>query len=133
AKGLLGGFLAAQHLKGVIHAATGEIADLLHHVAVAGIDDVGGAELGGKLQLHGVGIDRNDAAGAGNLRTVDRRHADAAATDHGDSFAGLDACRVHHRAVAGDDAATDQRRQFERHVFTDFDDGVLVHQHLFGE
>ena len=40
---------------------------------------------------------------------------------------------VHHRAVAGDDAAADQRREIERHVLADFDDGVLVHQHLLGE
>ena len=41
--------------------------------------------------------------------------------------------RVDHRAVAGDDAAADQRREFERHVLADFHDGVLVHQHLLGE
>ena len=40
---------------------------------------------------------------------------------------------IHHRAVAGDDAAADQRGQFERHVLADFDDGVFVHQHLLGE
>ena len=51
-----------------MHAAAGELAHLLHHVAVAGIDDVGGAQLGGKLQLGGVGIDGDDAAGAGDRR-----------------------------------------------------------------
>ena len=66
-KGLLGGFLAAQHLEGMMHAAAGEFAHLLHHVAVPGIDDVGGAEFGRKLQLGRVGIDRDDAAGARDL------------------------------------------------------------------
>ena len=87
-KGLLGGLLAAQHLERVMHAATGEIAHLLHHVAVPGIDDVGGAELGGELQLRRIGVDRDDAAGAGDRRAVDRRHADAAAADHRHRLAG---------------------------------------------
>ena len=84
---LLGGFLAAQHLEGMMHAAIGQIAHLLHHVAVAGIDDVGGAELGRELQFGRIGIDRDDAAGARDLRAVDRGHADAAAADHHDGFA----------------------------------------------
>jgi hypothetical protein len=130
---LFGGFLAAQHLKRVMHAAIGEIAHLLHHVAVAGIDDVGGAELGCQLQLGGVGIDRDDAAGAGDLRAIDRGHADSATADHHDGFAGGDLGGVHHRAIAGDDAAADQRRQLQRHVLADFDDGILVHQHLLGK
>ena len=79
---LLGGFLAAQHLERMMHAAIGEVAHLLHHVAIAGIDDVGGAEFGGELQLGRIGVDRDDAAGAGDLRAVDRGHADAAAADH---------------------------------------------------
>ena len=117
----------------MMHAAVGEFAHLLHHVALRGIDDVGGAELGGELQLRRIGVDRDDAAGAGDLRTVDRRHADAAAADHRDGLAGLNLGRVHDRAVAGDDAAADQRREIERHVLADFDDGVFVHQHLLGE
>ena len=92
---LLGGLLAAQHLEGVMHAALGELAHLLHHVAIAGIDDVGGAELGGQLQLHRIGVDRDDAAGAGDRRAVDRGHADAAAADHRHGLAGADLGRVH--------------------------------------
>src|SRR2546422_5799172 len=38
-KGLLRGLLAAQHLEGVMHAATREFAHLLHYVAPGGIDD----------------------------------------------------------------------------------------------
>ena len=64
---------------------------------------------------------------------VDRGHADAAAADHGDGFAGRDLGGVHDRAIAGDDAAADQRGEIERHFLPDFDDGVLVHQHLLGE
>ncbi len=116
-----------------MHPAIGKLAHLLHHVAVLGIDNVGGAQFGRQLKFCRIGIDRDDAAGAGDLRTIDRGHADAAATDHHDVLAGRDLCGIHDGAVAGDDAATDQRRQIERHVLADFDDGVFVHQHLLGE
>src|SRR5258707_14081684 len=46
-KGLFRGFFAAEHLEREMHAPTGEIAHLLHHVAVPWIYGVGGAELGG--------------------------------------------------------------------------------------
>ena len=60
---LFGGFLAAEHLERMMHPATREIAHLLHHIAVAGIDDIGGAELCRQLQLGRIGVDRDDAAG----------------------------------------------------------------------
>jgi hypothetical protein len=85
------------------------------------------------LKFGGIGIDRDDAAGAGDLRAVDRGHADAAAANHHHALAGRDFCGIDHRAVAGDDAATDQRGKLQRHVLADFDDRILVHQHLLGE
>src|SRR5207244_9999658 len=115
-KGLLGGFLAAQHLEGVMHAATGEFTHLLHHVAPGGIDDVGGAKLGGKLQFHQVGIDRDDAAGTCDRSTVDRSHDYAAATDHGYSFAGLKLGRIYIYAVLHVDADTEHLTLTPRHV-----------------
>jgi hypothetical protein len=36
-----------------------------------------------------IGIDRDDAAGAGDLGAVDRGHADAAAADHDHGLAGV--------------------------------------------
>src|SRR5262249_61011640 len=58
-----------------MYATFGEFAHLLHDIAVPGIDDVGRSELGRKLQFRGIGIDREDAAGAGNFGSVCRRHA----------------------------------------------------------
>jgi len=85
------------------------------------------------LKLGGIGVDRDDAAGARDLGAVDRGHADAAAADHHHGLAGRDLRGVDDSAITSDDAATDQRRQFKRHVLANFDDGVLVHQHLLGE
>ena len=104
-EGLLGGDLGADGLDGAMHLALGQLLHLLDRVAVANIDDVGGAELGGELQLHRIVVDGDDAAGADDRRPIDRRHADA--------------------------AAADQRR--ERHVLADLHDGILVHQHLLGK
>ncbi len=42
AERLLCGLLAAEYLEGMMHAAIGEVAHLLHDVAVGGIDNVGG-------------------------------------------------------------------------------------------
>src|SRR5881227_3081227 len=55
-----------------MHAAIGEITHLLHHIAIPWIDDVGGAELGRQLEFGRVGIDRDHAAGTGDLRAFDR-------------------------------------------------------------
>jgi hypothetical protein len=85
------------------------------------------------VKLGRIGVDRDDAAGAGDLRAVDRGHADPATANHHHGLAGRDLGGVHDGAIAGDDAAADQRRQFKRHVLADFDDGVFVHQHLLGE
>src|SRR5207248_10975418 len=59
---LLGGLLAAQNFKRVMHATMGEVAHLLHHVTVAGVDDVSGAQFGRELEFGRVGGDRNAAA-----------------------------------------------------------------------
>ena len=67
AEGLLGSLLVAQHLECVVHAAAGELTHLLHHFAIPGIDDVGGAKLGREPQFRGIGVDRDDAAGAADL------------------------------------------------------------------
>src|SRR5262245_53223809 len=82
-EGLLGGDLGADGLDGVMHLALGQLLHLLDRVAVANIDDVGGAELGGELQLHRIVVDGDDAAGADDRRPIDRRHADAAPQDGG--------------------------------------------------
>ena len=61
---------------------------------------------------------------------ADASAIDAAATDHHDGLARSDLGRIHRRAEAGDDAAADQRADVEGNVLVDFDDGVLMHQHL---
>jgi HAMP domain-containing protein len=79
------------------------------------------------------GAARHDPGRSGDRRGVDRRQADAARAEHRDGRAGLHPRGVHHRAVAGDDAAADQRSEVQRHVLADLHQRVLVHQHLLGE
>src|SRR6185295_9753179 len=131
-EGLLGRRLGAEALHGMVHAAAREVLDALDRIAVPRIDEIGGAELGRQLQFHRIGIDRDDAAGAGNRGAVDGRHADAAATDHGHALPRRDFGRIHYGAVAGDDGAADQGGTVEGKVVANFYHGVLVHQHLLG-
>jgi len=64
-------------------AATRELAHLLHHVAIPGIYDVGCAQFCRQLEFRWVGIDRDDAAGAGLQRLLHGADvADAAADLH---------------------------------------------------
>jgi hypothetical protein len=71
-----------------MHLAVGQLFHLRDRIAVLHIDDVGGAELGRKLQLHRIVVDGDDAPDANDRRTIDRRHANAAAADHHHRFAG---------------------------------------------
>ena len=75
----------------------------------AGVDEVGGAELLGRLALQLDRVDREDAAGAGDARALDHGLADAAAADDRDGRARLDLRGVERRADAGGDAAADER------------------------
>ena len=102
-------------------------------VALRGVDAVRRAELAREIELPRHGVDRDDAARAGDAAALDRREADAAAADHDRRVAGPDARGVERRAEAGRDAAADQRRAVERHVGADLHQRVLVHEHALGE
>ncbi len=117
----------------MVHAATGKLAHGFHRIHVSRIDHIGCAELLGKLQLAGHPVDGNDAARAGNCRTVDGGQADAAAADHRHGLARAHAGSVDDRAHAGGHRAADQRGTVQRHVAADGHQRVLVDQHLLGK
>ena len=75
-------------------------------------------------------VDRDDLQRARDLRALDRCEAYAAGAEHRDRRAGLDLRGPQHRADAGGDAASDERRAIERDVLADFHDRVLMQQHL---
>ena len=86
-----------------------------------------------RLELERVLVDGDDAAGASDVGRVDGRQPDAAGAEHRHRGARLHLGSVGDRAVTGDHAAADQRRQVERHVRADLHQCVLVHDHLLGE
>ena len=77
-------------------------------------------------------IDGDDHARAGDSRALDRREADAAASENRDGRSGLDARGVEHGAHPGRDAASDERGAVQRHVVADLHQRVFMHQHLLG-
>ncbi len=114
-------------------AAAGHLHHFAHRVFVLGVDDVGGAELPGQLQLARHRIDGDHSGGAGNGGTVDGGKADAPAADHGDGAARLHPCGVNDCAHARRDPAADERGAIKGHVLSDLRDGMLVHQHVLGK
>ena len=124
----------ADHLERVVGAAAaGERLHLRHDVAVAGVDDVGGAELERGVALQRDGVDGDDARRTRDARTLDHGLADAAAADHDDAGAGLDLRGVQRRADAGGDAAADERELLVGEVGLDLHDRHLVARHHVGE
>src|SRR5262249_19708310 len=77
------------HLEGVVRAtAPGGRLHLLDGVALRGIDDVGGAELGRGLPLQLLRVDGDDATRSRDARALDHRLSDATAAEDGDARAG---------------------------------------------
>ena len=130
--GRLHGLDGAGEVEGVVDAAVGEVAHLLHVVGVLGVHRVGGAELAGQAELVVGEIDRDDAAGAGQHRTHQAAQADAAQADDGDRAAGLDLRGVDHGADAGDHGAAEQRRDIERQARVDHHDRAAIDDGVFG-
>ena len=112
--------------------SAGELAQPGDGVSLAGIDYVCGAEAMGALQLGRKLVDANDAAGTADASALDDRQADAAAAEHGNRLAGLQARGAQRGADAGEYAAADQCGAVEGDVAVDFDQRVLVQQHLLG-
>ena len=111
----------------------GHFDDLLYRVAVGRVHQVGRSESGRGLQLGWVGVDRNDAPRSGDVSAVDRRHTDAAATDHRHRLSRPHLGRIHRGAEAGHHPAPDQRGAVERLVVAHIHNRILVHQHLLRE
>ena len=114
----------------------GELLNLLRDLLrgeVLRVDGVCGAQLGGGLELLAVDVQADDRRGARELRTGDRRAADAAQADHGDRFSALHFAGIHGSADTRHDAAAQQTRDLGRGVLGDLGALHLVHQGLFGE
>ena len=90
--------------------ASGQLADCLHRVGARRVDGVGGAELGGPLELAGVEVDCDDGGGTGQAGPGDGRIAHAAAAEHGHAVARLDPPGEHGRTETGGDPAAEQAR-----------------------
>src|SRR5215211_4253816 len=108
-EGLLHDVRVADRLDGHVGAeAVGELADGRHRVDLAGVDQVGGPELGGQGQLAPVDVDGDDLAGPDQGGGVDGGVPDPAAAEHGHGVAPLDLGRVHDGPEPGHDPAADQ-------------------------
>src|SRR6185369_6780171 len=120
----------ADHFEGVVDAAAARQGlHLLDGIPGGRIDDVGRAELLRHLSLERLRVDRDDAAGAGDARSLDDRLADTAATENGDGRAGADARRVERGSDAGRDAAADERQLRVGKIGLDPYDRRLVDRH----
>ena len=107
---------AAEGVERHVYTAAGQLHDRLHGVRLARVDNVGGAEPVGELQLMVVDVDRDDPAGVQQPGALDHVEPDAAAPEHGDRHAGCRGWVVDHRAHAGRDRAADQRRHLGGHA-----------------
>src|SRR5699024_4563990 len=73
-----------------------------------GVDDIGGSEVLGPIELLLVDVQGDDRSGPGQGRTGDRGAADSAAADDGHGLAAGDLTGVDGRADAGHDTAAEQ-------------------------
>ena len=100
-----------------------------HIVDLAGIDEIGAAQLQCDVLLRRVGIDDDDARRLLDAQRLDRRQADAARAEHRCCLPGFHVGQVEHRAEAGHHAARDETRGCQgyivgnRHCLNLFDDG----------
>ncbi|ALC07201.1 hypothetical protein CDES_14480 (plasmid) [Corynebacterium deserti GIMN1.010] len=140
-EGLLPGGHDAHGVDGDVGAETvGDLADFLRHLRVLtltgelrGVDDVGGAELLGPLQLLRINVHRDDGGRTGDLRTGDRGHAHATEAENGDGLAALDLTGVDGRTQAGHDAATQQTGGSRISIRVDLGALALMDQGLLGK
>jgi hypothetical protein len=123
----------ADAFEGEFDAALCQFHDLGDNVAVARQHDVGRAEPARELELGGHRVDGDDARGAGDQRPVDGGQPDAPAANDGHRRACRHLRVSEHRTGPGNYGASEQRGAVERHVISDLDQCVAVHQQLFGE
>ena len=130
--GRLHGLDGAGEIEGIVDAAVGELAHLLHVIGVPGVHRVGGAELAREAELVVGQVDRHDAARAGQHRTHQAAQAHAAQTDDGHRAARPDLRGVDHGAHAGDDGAAEQGGDVERQAAVDHHDRAAIDHGIFG-
>ena len=114
-------------------ATLGHLNDFGDHVRIFGIHFVGGTEDLGHFQLVSINVNGDDAGRTRQVRGMDGGKTYPSAAEYCHSGTWFHTGTVNNRAIAGEHATAQQRRQFHRHVFVDFDQGVFVHQHLLGK
>ena len=92
----------------MMDTAFGQFDHLLDRIAILGVDHIGRPEFLCKIELGALGVDGDDAPGAGNRCAVDAGEADAAAADHGDHVASSNVRRMNDSADARHNGAPDQ-------------------------
>src|SRR5699024_2354788 len=91
--------------------SAGALLDRAHDLVLAhalGVDDIGGSEVLGPIELLLVDVQGDDRTGPGQSRTGDRGAADSAAADDGHGLAAGDLTGVDGRTDAGHDTAAEQ-------------------------
>ncbi|MNS79061.1 hypothetical protein D3C72_1127000 [compost metagenome] len=99
----------ARHVEAVVHAAAGQVHQVIVRLHLLRIDGMGGPQLLGQRQLFVAEVDGDDAAGAGRRRGQQGAQAHAAQPDDGGRVARLDAGAVDDGARAGQHGAAEQR------------------------
>ena len=102
-------------------------------VALAGVDEVCGAEFEGERALGGQGVDGDDRLCCLDPQRLDDREADPSGTEDSGVIAGLDVRPVEDRADARDDAAGDQASRGQRDLLVDRDRLHLLDDRQLGE
>ena len=113
--------------------AAREREDTGQHVIVMWVESMRGAEAPRHLELCLIELDCDDGRGTGECCGLDAVQPDAAGSDHDHACPGLDPRCLCHGAVAGEDAAGEQRGAVEGKVVGDRHDLRLVHHDPLGE
>ena len=121
--------------KRVIDAAIGEIHNdfLYRRAVIPGVNQVGGAQLAGHLELGRIDVDADDAFGARHHRSLDHAEADTAQSEDRDARTGPYFGRVEHCADTGGDAAAQQANLVQRGGRVDFGQCDLGQNGVFRE
>ena len=125
----------ADALEGVVDAAVGHVDDgfLDRHGQLARVDEVGGAELAGQVELVFIDVDGDDARRLGHHRALDGGQTDGTEAEDGDGRARLDLGGVHHRADTGGDATAQQADLVQRRFLGHLGQRDFRHHGVFGE
>ena len=123
----------AHTLHRAVHPAQGDLLDRLNRVNLAGVHEVGGAELAGKGLFGRVVVHRDDLGGHRDPGGLDHVEADAPHADHRHAVAPVHLGPVEDRSGAGEHSAADEAGAGERNPLVDGHHLALAHHHLLGE